>query len=209
MESTNPILALLKPRDFFAAKKQGPVDLRIPALQVLITGLGAAGTGYLNSQIQNQLMGHIPTLLDLVQTLIAAVLVTCLAWLIVTGTLTVLSRVLYGGGEFLRLLQFLSYGFVPGFISSIITIPVLAQFTGSLRLPALGDPQMIRAMLEQIQHTPTMQTATLIWILCLLWSGYIWIFAVKEAEDLPTQHAAIIVGIPVIIAVAAKIIGVI
>lgn len=209
MESTNPILALLAPGDFFAAKKQDPVDLRIPALLLLITGLGGAGTGYLNSQLQNQLIGHTPTILDLVLTLVVAILTTYLAWVIVTGIFAVLSRVLFGGGEFLRLLQFTSYGFVPGFIGSIITIPVLAPFIGSLRLPALGDPQMIEAMVEQIQHTPTMQTATLIGIVFLLWSGYIWLFGVKEAEDLSTQHAAIIVGIPVIIAVAVKVIGVI
>lgn len=209
MESTNPILALLAPGDFFAAKKQDPVDLRIPALLLLITGLGGAGTGYLNSQLQNQLIGHTPTILDLVLTLVVAILTTYLAWVIVTGIFAVLSRVLFGGGEFLRLLQFTSYGFVPGFIGSIITIPVLAPFIGSLRLPALGDPQMIEAMVEQIQHTPTMQTATLIGTVFLLWSGYIWLFGVKEAEDLSTQHAAIIVGIPVIIAVAVKVIGVI
>lgn len=209
MESTNPILALLAPGDFFAAKKQDPVDLRIPALLLLITGLGGAGTGYLNSQLQNQLIGHTPTILDLVLTPVVAILTTYLAWVIVTGIFAVLSRVLFGGGEFLRLLQFTSYGFVPGFIGSIITIPVLAPFIGSLRLPALGDPQMIEAMVEQIQHTPTMQTATLIGIVFLLWSGYIWLFGVKEAEDLSTQHAAIIVGIPVIIAVAVKVIGVI
>ena len=129
--------------------------------------------------------------------------------MIVTGIFAVLSRVLFGGGEFLRLLQFTSYGFIPGFIGSIITIPVLAPFTGSLRLPALGDPQMIGAMVEQIQHTQTMQMVTLIGIICLLWSGYIWVFGVREAEDLSTRHAAIIVGIPVIIAVAVKVIGVI
>lgn len=208
MESTNPILALLAPGDFFAAKKEEPVDLKIPALLVLITGLGGAGVGYLNSQIQNQLIGHTPTILDPLLTLIVAILTAYLTWVIVTGIFAALARVLYGGGEFLRLLQFTSYGFIPGFIGSVITIPVLAPFTGSLRLPALGDPQMIGAMVEQIQHTQTMQTVALIGVICLLWSGYIWIFGVREAEDLPTPHAAIIVGIPVIIAVAVKVIGV-
>jgi len=209
MENTNPILALLAPGDFFAAKKEDPVDLKIPALLVLIAGLGGAGVGYLNSQIQNQLIGHNPTVLDPVLTLIVAILTAYLTWVIVTGIFAALSRVLYGGGEFLRLLQFTSYGFIPGFIGSVITIPVLAPFTGSLRLPALGDPQMIGAMVEQIQHTPTMQTAALIGVICLLWSGYIWIFGVREAEDLATRHAAIVVGIPVIIAVAVKVLGVI
>jgi len=208
MENTNPILALLAPGDFFAAKKEDPVDLKIPALLVLITGLGGAGVGYLNSQIQDQLIGHNPTVLDPVLTLIVAILTAYMTWVIVTGIFAALSRVLYGGGEFLRLLQFTSYGFIPGFIGSVITIPVLAPFTGSLRLPALGDPQMIGAMVEQIQHTQTMQTAALIGIICLLWSGYIWIFGVREAEDLATRHAAIVVGIPVIIAVAVKVIGV-
>ncbi|WP_440950870.1 YIP1 family protein [Methanosphaerula subterraneus] len=208
MENTNPILALLAPGDFFAAKKEDPVGLNIPALLVLITGLGGAGVAYLNSQIQNQLIGHTPTVLDPVLTLIVAILTAYLTWVIVTGIFAALSRVLYGGGEFLRLLQFTSYGFIPGFIGSVITIPVLAPFTGSLRLPALGDPQMIGAMVEQIQHTPTMQTAALIEMICLLWSGYIWIFGVREAEDLATRHAAIVVGIPVIIAVAVKVLGV-
>jgi hypothetical protein len=208
MENTNPILALLAPGDFFAAKKEDPADLKIPALLVLITGLGGAGVGYLNSQIQNQLIGHNPTVLDPVLTLIVAILTAYLTWVIVTGIFAALSRVLYGSGEFLRLLQFTSYGFIPGFIGSVITIPVLAPFTGSLRLPALGDPQMIGAMVEQIQHTQTMQTAALIGIICLLWSGYIWIFGVREAEDLATRHAAIVVGIPVIIGVAVKVIGV-
>lgn len=208
MENTNPILALLAPGDFFAAKKEDPADLKIPALLVLITGLGGAGVGYLNSQIQNQLIGHNPTVLDPVLTLIVAILTAYMTWVIVTGIFAALARVLYGGGEFLRLLQFTSYGFIPGFIGSVITIPVLAPFTGSLRLPALGDPQMIGAMVEQIQHTQTMQTAALIGIICLLWSGYIWIFGVREAEDLATRHAAIVVGIPVIIGVAVKVIGV-
>ena len=209
MENTNPILALLAPGDFFAAKKEDPVDLKIPALLVLITGLGGAGVGYLNSQIQDQLIGHNPTVLGPVLTLIVALLTAYLTWVIVTGIFAALARVLYGGGEFLRLLQFTSYGFIPGFIGSVITIPVLAPFTGSLRLPALGDPQMIGAMVEQIQHTQTMQTAALIGIICLLWSGYIWIFGVREAEDLATRHAVIVVGIPVIIAVAVKVLGVI
>lgn len=208
MENTNPILAVLVPGDFFAAKKEDPVDLKIPALLALITGLGGAGVGYLNSQLQNQLVGHTPTILDPVLTLLTAVLTTYLVWVLVTGVFAILSRVLFGGGEFLRLLQFTSYGFIPGFIGSVITIPVLAPFTGSLRLPALGDPQMIGAMVEQIQHTPTMQMVTLIGIVFLLWSGYIWVFGVKEAEDLSTQHAAVIVGIPVIIAVAVKLFGV-
>ncbi|ACL16589.1 Yip1 family protein [Methanosphaerula palustris] len=208
MENTNPILALLTPGVFFAAKKQDPFDLRIPALLVLISGFGGAGTGYLNSQIQNQLIGHTPTSLDPLLTLASAILMAYLVWVIVTGIFTIISRILFGGGEFLQLLQFTSYGFIPGFIGSLITIPVLAPFTGSLRLPALGDPQMIGAMVDQIQHTQTMQMVTLIGIICLLWSGYIWIFGVREAEDLSTHHAAIIVCIPIIIAVAVKIIGV-
>jgi hypothetical protein len=208
MESTNPILALLAPGVFFEAKRTELVDLKVPALLVLITGLGGAGTIYLNGQIQNQLVAHIPSVLDLPLTLVSAILGAYLAWVIVTGIFAVLSRFLYGGGEFLRLLQFTSYGFVPTFIGSIITIPILAPFTGSLRLPALGDPQMITAMMREIQHTQTMTLVTLIEIIFLLWSAYIWTSGVKEADELSTGQAALIVWIPVLIAITVKLFGV-
>jgi hypothetical protein len=76
--------------------------------------------------------------------------------------------------------------------SSFVALLVLYSILPSIEF-SLEDPQWMQMM----ANNPFSLMSQIIGILCTLWSGYIWIFAVKNARKMAVKNASIVVGVPV------------
>ncbi len=92
--------------------------------------------------------------------------------------------------------EFAGYGFLPVIFSSIIGLATMYAVLPSVEL-SLTDPNLMEQNLKQMMTNPLLQMSQATGILFTLWSGYIWIYAVKNAAKITTKNALIVVGIPV------------
>jgi len=90
-------------------------------------------------------------------------------WIILTWVFYLLSLVFKSDGSFKRMLEFVGYGFVPQIFNAIVFF--------------LLNPQS--------------HVLQLFGIICLLWSAYIWIFALSCARNMSIKNAIFTVGFPV------------
>ena len=204
-QRTAPSLVTLvtDPRAFFEALEGGPVSLRVPALIVFIVGVLGAITGYqMSSVVINAL--DIPGMEGLGGVMgaigaISALIVVFLFWVIYTAVFFVISMAFKGRGDFNRLLAYVGYGHLPQIIGGAVSLVLTWSYLSNLRVPSLTDPAAIQEWTQSLLQNPTMQLASAVGLLFLLWSANIWIFGVRTGRKLSTRDAAITVGVPVLL----------
>ncbi len=191
------------PRGFFEALEANPVSLRVPALIVLAIGVLGAISAYQLFALLMSAMA-IPGVEGLggvfgIVGAISALIFTLLMWVIYTAIFFVISIAFKGRGDFNRLLSYVGYGHLPQVIGGVISLFLTWSFLSTLRVPALTTPEAIAAWSMSITKDPTMQLATVVGLLFLLWSANLWIFGVRSGRNLSTRNAAISVGVPVLL----------
>ncbi len=204
-EARHPSLMelLTNPRAFFEALEAHPVSLRIPFLIVLAVGVVGAIVAY---QVSASLMSamDIPGMEGLGGVMgaigaISALIGTLLFWVIYTAVFFVISMAFKGQGDFNRLLAYVGYGHLPQVVGGIVSAALTWNYLSNLRVPSLTDPEAIQEWTTTLMQNPTMQLATVVGLLFLLWSANIWIFGVRSGRKLSTRDAAITVGVPVLL----------
>jgi hypothetical protein len=190
---------LFNPEWFYSEKLKEKVSLKIPFLILLMFGIFAAVS---SSLLVNKISESVPSNLipyiyvgmaiGVVSSLVGAYLI----WVILAGVFYLISSLFDSDGTFKRTFEFVGYGFLPLIFSSLIGIGAIYTVLPSLDF-SLNDPSVVQQNMNQILANPILQASQVATILLVLWSAYIWIFAVKNAMNITTRNALIVVGIPV------------
>lgn len=120
-------------------------------------------------------------------------------WTFYAGIFYIISTLFKGEGSFKRLLEFVGYGFILTIIMQLIGLAVtMIVLPTMIELPTFEswfeNPEPLKQMLKQNQ---LIVVSSIISILLMLWSAYIWIFGIKHARNISTKHAMLTVGVPV------------
>lgn len=191
---------LLNPDEFFRQKVNEEVNLKVPALIVLLLGIIAAvGAIITTGPILRLLPEEVAAMSGILVgfSAVSAILFTFIIWVVFAGVFFILSMVFKGTGSFQRTLEFVGYGYPPQVIGSLITLPIMYSYFSQVNIPPVDDPAQIQEIVTEIMSAPTMQVAIVIGLLFWLWSANIWIFGVKEARRLSIRDAVITVAVPV------------
>lgn len=143
----------------------------------------------------------------------AAFISPFISWLLYAIVFQVISYFFDGEGAFRETVVLSGWGFLPKIIGGLLSIG--ATFVVTQRVPssdATGirvivpdGPQAMQQFSQQIQNDPVFQAVSVIGIALTLWSGYIWLFAVKHARNLSRNQALITVAILVLISIGITV----
>lgn len=125
--------------------------------------------------------------------IVGAIIGIILAWVLYSAIFYLISLVFNGEGSFKRVMEFVSYGFIPSIASSAVSLYFTNKVLSGIDF-SIDDPAMIADM---ILADPSMKIAGILGIIFTLWSANIWIFAMMYARNLSFKNAAITVGIPI------------
>lgn len=193
---------LTDPNGFFKRKSNEPIDFKIPIVIILIMAIVAAATAVVVTQ---NVMGTLPEEaaafagIGAAVAAIFAVIGTFIVWAIYGVIFYVISMLFHGEGSFKRVMEFVSYGFIPSIISSIVSTFYTSRAYSNIDF---SNPELIE---DALLADPTLRIAGIIGIIFTLWSANIWIFALVHSRNLSVKNAAIVVGIPILLSILYSI----
>lgn len=208
---------LILPDSFFSQKILEPVNLKTPALIVLVGAIISAIMGYQVSVLSARMfsqtdmagMGSFISIFGAVGAFLAFLIIW---WLIFSGVLYLVSMLFSGKGIFKRTLEFVGYGLVPMVAGSVISLALSFYYLPMVSVPvirSIQDPTAIQAATTQLMSDPAMmeftRVSTIISLIFLIWTANIWIFGMKHARELRLKHAVLTVAIPVLIYISYMI----
>lgn len=213
MDNLNLNTLLFDPNSFFKEKLGNEVSLKYPLLIILVMAVLTVSSSIV---VMNNLQDSFSSGMDssmsslVMSSIIGGVaiggfIVTFLRWVILAGILYSISYVFKSKGSFKRTLEFTGYGFVPQIFSSLVGIIVTYIMLSSTDLSSQDSIFMSQGVEQTFSNNPLFYTSQIIGILCLLLSGYIWIFAILHARNMSYKNAAITVGIPIGLAIVIQI----
>jgi len=187
---------LTNPNGFFHKKINDEVEMKTPLMIMAVLAVISAISAVLVIQKTMELLPPEAApfaSIGIVLGVIGAIIGTILMWVIYTGAFYIISMFFGGDGNFKRLLEFSSYGFIPstasGLLSTYYTIDLFDKID-------FNNPEMIE---QTLTADPSMKIATVIGLIFLLWSANIWVFAISYARNISVKNAAITVGLPVLL----------
>ena len=191
------MLDVLKdPNDFFRKKINDDIDWKPPLMIMATMAIIGAISAYIATM---QIMGAMPeeiasfALIGAVFGVVGAVVGVFFAWIIYSAVFYVISLILNGEGDFKRVMEFVSYGFIPSIFGSVINLYFTYTVLSDIDLSKV-DPTLIADIMVA---DPTMKIAGVLGIIFTLWSANIWLFGLVYSRNLSLKNAAIVVGIPV------------
>lgn len=183
---------LFNPEGFFNDILKEKVRLKIPFFVILIYGIFGVASSML---MINKIILSLPP--DASQYMFVGVVIGAITgligvylyWLILAGVFYLVASLFNSEGTFRRTFEFVGYGFLPLIFASMIDLGALYTVLPTLDLSLNGN-------INQIMTNPILQASQVMRILFVIWSAYIWVFAIKNAMNITTRNALIVVGIP-------------
>ncbi|MFH5801525.1 Yip1 family protein [Haladaptatus sp. CMAA 1911] len=213
---------LSKPRSFFDEQVENP-GLLIPTLIVLLAALiAAAGTALqvnvsgqvVTNAVQSQGQQMNQSTADAIGTftsifgVIFGFLGVLFAWVVYSVVFYAIARFVFGGdGSLGNTFAFTGWGYIPLLVSQVISAIAAYYVYAGVTLP--DNNQAANAALQELQNDPALFVTSLIGIVLLAWSGWIWTAGMEKLHGLSRRNAIITVGIPVVIALVLRILSVI
>lgn len=200
---------LTNPDDFFERRALDPGYLR-PALIVLAAAvLGAIG----GIPVMGATIGAIPDAAGGIATAFQAIGVVAglvgafVRWILYAAAFYAIAKVAFDGdGGFGPTFALVGWGFVPAVLGSALSAVAYFYAAGSLQSPQ--TPEGIATYTQQLQSHPAVLAAGVLSIVILLWSAFLWTFAVKHVQNLSMRSAAITVAAPTAVGVLLGLWGV-
>ena len=186
---------LTDPNGFFKRKSNEDIEFKTPLMIVLLMAAFGAVTAVI---VMQNIMGTLPEEaaafagIGAVFAVVGAVIGTFVMWAVYSAIFYVISLLFNGEGSFKRVMEFVSYGFIPSIISSIISAIFTSRAYSNIDF---SDPMIADALLSD----PTLRIAGIVGIIFMLWSANIWIFALVHSRNLSVKNAAIAVGVPILL----------
>ncbi|WP_406660743.1 Yip1 family protein [Methanolobus sp. ZRKC3] len=187
---------LTNPNGFFHNKINDEVEMKTPLMIMAVLALVGVISSVL---IIQKTMEMLPpeaakfAPVGIVAGIIGAIIGTLLTWIIYSGLFYLISMFFNGEGDFKRLLEFTSYGFIPSIVSGLISAYYTNQLFDNLDF---SNPELMQ---ELIKSDPSMKIVSIIGIVFLLWSANIWIFAIAYSRNISVKNATIVVGLPILL----------
>ncbi len=190
---------LIDPNTFFSELSSEKIDIKLSIGIMLVVAFGEVITTYVIFQrIKSLVTIDESYILANFGIYIAGVLIFIIVlfiWIIMSALFYLLSKVTESKGSFKRMLEFISYGFLPQILVAMVTLIIM--------VPALLISQIHvvsrEAFEQQLISNISMTVLFSIELIFLIWSCYIWIFAVKHARMISAFKAVCIVAIPLMI----------
>ncbi len=189
---------LTDPNGFFKKRSDQKVEFKTPLIIIAILAIISAASAFIIAQ---GVMGALPEEAAAFAGIGAAIgaivafFVAFVMWVIYSGIFYLISMVFNGEGDFKRVLEFVSYGFIPSIASSLIGTYFTSRVYSDIDW-SIQDPQLLQ---EALLSDPSLQISGIIGILFLLWSANIWIFAMVHSRNMSVKDAGITVGVPILI----------
>jgi hypothetical protein len=185
---------LFHPDLFFTRKTGEKIDLLIPAIIVLIGSMVGLITsfivsGFLNiTESRNILVVLTPT------NFLIILLTPFLAWFLLSGVLYAVSRLWSGEGTFVATLQNTGYGALPLTILAIVPIINGIFLNVNVKIP-------------QIIGFGIVIVFDLVTLLFVLWSGYLWTYAMEKTHTITHGKAVATASIAVLLFLSYDVIN--
>jgi hypothetical protein len=204
------VIALLtNPDAFFERRRESP-SLLGPALVVTLVGLaGVVGSYPVLQATLSALPAEAGPFVTAIQVFSAifALVATYVVWLLYAVAFHVVGSVAFdASGEFRTTLSFVGWGFVPAVFGAIVGAATNFVVFSGVRFPQ--DPQAVQSFVQELQSRPAFLVSGLVGLVFLLWSAFLWTFAVRHAESLELREAALTVAGPVALALVLRLNGV-
>jgi hypothetical protein len=204
------VIALLtNPDAFFERRRESP-SLLGPALVVTVVGVVGVVSSYPIVQATLSALppeaGAFVTAIQVFSAVFALV-ATFVIWLLYAVAFHVIGSVAFdASGEFRTTLSLVGWGFVPAVFGAIVGAATNFVVFSGVRFPQ--DPQAVQSFVRELQSRPEFLVSGLVGIVFLLWSAFLWTFAVRHAESLGLREAALTVAGPVTIALLLRLNGI-
>ncbi|MFC4357477.1 Yip1 family protein [Halobium salinum] len=205
------VLGLLtNPDEFFERRAANPGYLR-PALVVLAVAVVSVvgGIPVIRGTLSAvpESAGAFVTIIQVVSAA-AGVVATFLRWVVYAAVFYGVAKVAFDGdGGFGETLALVGWGFVPALFEAVVSAVVNFSVFGGVEFPQ--DPQQIAAFTRRLQSDPAFLVAGLLGIVFLLWSAFLWTFAVRHAQRLDLRAAAITVAVPTVFGLLLRVWGIV
>jgi hypothetical protein len=201
------------PESFFERGEEAGSVL-VPVVVLLFVGATSGVIAWLNFQRTSEMISRMGdgaaggagfAAIGGAVSVVVALVVPFIAWLVYAGLFHGLSALMDGEGEFTTTMVYTGWGFLPKILGSSVALAANWYIMQTVSLPAEITQQSVQAYQQQIQSHPATLGALAVGILVLLWSAYIWVAAVQHARDIDRADAAIAVGIPVALALLLRV----
>jgi len=177
---------LFYPDIFFTRKAGEKIDLLLPATIVLIGSMVGLITSFLVSDFLNITESRNVLVVLTPDNFLLILLRPFLAWLLLTGIFYVICKLESGNGTFIATLQNTGYGALP--LTLFTLVPVI---NGIFLNVNVKIPQMIGAGIIVVLDLCT--------ILFVLWSGYLWTYAMEKTHMITHGKAIAAASIAVLL----------
>lgn len=190
---------LTNPNGFFKKKINQDIEWKTPLIIMALMAIVGSITTYITlisifqSMVSMDFLEGAGKIIIAIILIIVSIISVVVFWILYTAIFYVISVILKGEGDFKRLMQFVSYGFIPKIVSSIVGAYYTSKVFANIDF-ATVDPVMMQ---EMILSDPSLKIASAIGIIFTLWSANIWIFGIMYSRNLSLKNAIITVGIPV------------
>ncbi len=195
---------LTDPNGFFRKKIDEEIEWKTPLLIMARLAIVGALSAYM---VTSKIIGSLPEEaaafagIGVLVGVIGAIVGVIIGWLLYSVVFYIISLLFKGEGDFKRVMQFVSYGFIPGIASSIVNLYFTDRVFSNIDFNMI-EPQNMQ---EVLLSDPSMRIAGILGIIFTLWSANIWIFGVMYARNLSFKNAVITVGVPILISVLYSI----
>lgn len=201
---------LLDPDSFFEREALDPGWLRPVGIVLLAALVGVAGSIPLLQATFRNLppeVGAFSVVFFLFGT-VAGLLGTLVFWVLYAGLFHVISAVAFGGeGSFGDTLKLIGWGYIPHVFSGLVSAVVNVYVFSNVTVPS--DPTQIRAFMASLRAQPAFLVAELLGVAFLLWSAFLWVFAMRHGRALTLREATITVAVPVALMLLYRLYGVV
>lgn len=138
---------------------------------------------------------------------ISALIVPFIAWVIISVALYLFSMVFGGEGKFTHVLTAIGYSTLPKIFAVVLGLLVLTQATPVTMEFSSSNPWASISMANEFYKQLPVMISNLILLAGIIWSSIIGMFGIKHTEKLSFNQAAIVVGLPLAIYVIIQLAG--
>ncbi|MDG5775046.1 YIP1 family protein [Haloarculaceae archaeon H-GB2-1] len=184
---------LFDPESYYATKRT-EVTVREPAFLLLVI----IGSGVLTAGIQTQTVTETTAatgstvILVGASSVLAAVFAPVLSLVGYSVLMFALARLQGGVGGFRLTLKLVGLGFLPKVLGSLCVLG--GTFVALQSIPA--GIETTTEFVNRLEAHPARRVSRTLNTVFLVWSGFLWIFAVKSAHEIDLRRAAVTAGLP-------------
>ena len=136
--------------------------------------------------------------LMILSSIVVALIVPIIIWLIGTGVIHLLSMAAGGEGKFYpQMLTVVGFSFLPMILNGIISIGIYSMIEPQVIDISSSDPMAMK----ELYSSPSFIALALIGIIIQVWSTTILYFGIRNAHKISSASSAIIAAIPLVLSV--------